>query len=322
MKQGNSGLEGLQLRVPAKINLALDILGRREDGYHEIETVMQTVSIFDELTLRRREERGITLSTSLPFLPLDGRNLAYRAASAFFEAVGIADYGVEIQVKKRIPVGAGMGGGSVDAAGVLLGLNRLYRTNLSFEQLCEIGRTLGSDVPFCLLSGGAALCSGVGDQMRQIAGMPPCTLVIAKPKTGLSTALVYQKYDEMPERQASYCGKLLRAMEGDLVPAAEACGNALEEVAEQMVPMIRVLCDELVQNGAIKAVMTGSGSAVFGIFAHNSVAKRATLSLRKEHPGFFVSLASPIAGRLRPLEPRQDGVGSRVLRIARRFEDA
>ncbi|MBQ6059772.1 MAG: 4-(cytidine 5'-diphospho)-2-C-methyl-D-erythritol kinase [Clostridia bacterium] len=298
MAQRDKEFEALQLRVPAKINLALDILGRREDGYHEVETVMQAVSIFDELTLRKREERGITLSTSLPFLPLDGRNLAYRAANAFFETVGMADYGVEITVKKRIPVGAGMGGGSADAAGVLLGLNRLYQTGFTFDALCEIGRTLGSDVPFCLLSGGAAFCSGVGDQMREIPSMPPCTLVIAKPKASLSTALVYQRYDEGERERASYCKALLRAMGGDLARVAAACGNALEEVAVGMVPIIQTLCDKLVQRGAISAAMTGSGSAVFGVFAHNSMAKQAALALRKEHPGFFVSLASPVAKRV------------------------
>ena len=146
MAQRDKEFESLQLRVPAKINLALDILGRREDGYHEVETVMQAVSIFDELTLRKREERGITLSTSLPFLPLDGRHLAYRAANAFFETGGMADYGVEITVKKRIPVGAGMGGGSADAAGVLLGLNRLYQTGLTLMRSVRSG---GRSAPTC-----------------------------------------------------------------------------------------------------------------------------------------------------------------------------
>ena len=171
----------LRLRVPAKLNLALDVLSLRPDGYHEIQTVMQAVSIYDELVLRRRSERGVTLSSTLPFLPLDARNLAYRAAVAFFEEIGLSDYGIEISMKKHIPVGAGMGGGSANAAGVLLGLNRLYGAGLSMQRLSEIGLTLGADVPFCLLMGGAALACGIGERLTPLPSMPHCTLVVGMP---------------------------------------------------------------------------------------------------------------------------------------------
>ena len=286
--------DGLRLRMPAKLNLALDVLGLREDGYHEIETVMQAISIYDELTIRRRAERGITLSSSLPFLPLDARNLAYRAAVAFFEEIEVEDYGIEIAMKKRIPVGAGMGGGSANAAGVLLGLNRLYGAKLSMEQLSRIGLRLGADVPFCLLAGGAALACGSGEKLTPLPSMPHCTLVVAKPKASISTPVLYQKYDSCGTRRHPDCAALSREMGGDLRRVAALCGNALEQAAAQSVPMIATMAEQLTKLGAIKAVMTGSGSAVFGIFVHNGAARAATLWLRKEHPGCFVSLSSPI----------------------------
>ncbi len=284
----------LRLRVPAKLNLALDVLSLREDGYHEIETVMQAVSIYDELVLRRRSERGVTLSSTLPFLPLDARNLAYRAAVAFFEEIGLSDYGIEISMKKHIPVGAGMGGGSANAAGVLLGLNRLYGAGLSMQRLSEIGLTLGADVPFCLLMGGAALACGIGERLTPLPSMPHCTLVVAKPRASISTPVLYRKYDECGTKTHPDCMALAREMGGSLRRVAGRCGNALEQAASLSVPMIAKMAQELRQKGALCAVMTGSGSAVFGVFSHNGTARAATAWMRREHPGCFVSLASPV----------------------------
>lgn len=284
----------LRLRVPAKLNLALDVLSLRPDGYHEIQTVMQAVSIYDELVLRRRSERGVTLSSTLPFLPLDTRNLAYRAAVAFFEEIGLSDYGIEISMKKHIPVGAGMGGGSANAAGVLLGLNRLYGAGLSMQRLSEIGLTLGADVPFCLLMGGAALACGIGERLTPLPSMPHCTLVVAKPRASISTPVLYRKYDECGTKTHPDCMALAREMGGSLRRVAGRCGNALEQAASLSVPMIAKMAQELRQKGALCAVMTGSGSAVFGVFSHNGTARAATEWMRREHPGCFVSLASPV----------------------------
>ena len=282
----------IKIRTPAKLNLALHIKDRREDGYHELESVMQSITIFDELTLRPREEPGITLSSALPFLPLDRRNLAYRAAALFFEQVGIRRYGVEINIRKRIPVGAGLGGGSANAAGTLVALNRMYETDLSEQQLMELGRRLGSDVPFCIHQG-TCLASGTGDELARVTDMPRCTLVVAKPRRSISTAPLYQKYDELGSSVHPDVQALIRELDGPLRRIAARCGNSLQEAAVSEVPQIGEMIAYLQQQGALCAVMTGSGSAVFGIFPNNNAAIRCAAAMRTAYSGCFVSLATP-----------------------------
>ncbi|NLT58074.1 MAG: 4-(cytidine 5'-diphospho)-2-C-methyl-D-erythritol kinase [Clostridiales bacterium] len=283
----------IRVKTPAKLNLTLAILGRREDGFHEVETVMQSISICDELTLRLRREAGITLSSALPFLPLDNRNLAYRAALAFFEAAGIRDFGLEIHLQKRIPVGAGLGGGSANAAGALIGLNRLYQTHFTPAQLADIGRPLGADVPFCILQG-TCLGTGLGDQLVRLPDLPRCTFVVAKPRKSLSTAALYALYDRAGQDEPRPdSGALIRALGGPLHKLAACCGNALQSAAIREVPQIGELLEALTGEDALCAVMTGSGSAVYGMFAGNGAARSCVARMRARFPGCFVSLAAP-----------------------------
>lgn len=282
----------IKIRTPAKINLALHIKGLRTDGYHELESVMQSVSIYDELLLRPREEPGITLSSALPFLPLDERNLATRAAKLFFEHTGIGSYGVEINIRKRIPIGAGLGGGSANAAGTLVALNRLYQTGLSEQELMELGGRLGSDIPFCIHQG-TCLATGVGDRLTRVTDMPRCTMVVAKPRRSISTAPLYQKYDSIGADSHPDVQALIRELDGPLRRIAARCGNSLQQAAVSEVPQIGEMIAYLRQQGALCAVMTGSGSAVFGIFPHNNAAIRCATAMRAAFPGCFVSLATP-----------------------------
>ncbi|MBQ2698004.1 MAG: 4-(cytidine 5'-diphospho)-2-C-methyl-D-erythritol kinase, partial [Clostridia bacterium] len=259
MKYSFTG-DTMQLRVPAKLNLTLDVLSRREDGYHEIASVMQSVSIFDQLTLRLRPEPGVTLSSSLPFLPIDQRNLASRAALVFLQHTG-QKVGVEISIKKRIPVGAGMGGGSADAAAVLFGLDRLLHTRLSEKELATLALTLGADVPFFLL-GGTALAEGIGERLTPLPLAPRCTLVVAKPRYGISTPVLYQRFDQRGIHYPPATPALVQALRRPMTAAqlAGLCSNAMQEAAVEELPAIGQMLQELTEAGALSATMTGSGS--------------------------------------------------------------
>ncbi len=285
-------MDFINVRTPAKLNLALEVLGLREDGYHEIATVMQTISIYDDIRLSRREGEGITLASSLPFLPLDGRNLAARAAAVFLEAAGFST-GIKIEITKRIPVGAGMAGGSANAAGVLSGLNELFGMGFSLEELTEIGRPLGSDVAFCLRRG-TYLATGIGDTLTRIADMPDCTMVVAKPRRSISTPALYHSFDSFAPPIHPDIEALITAFSSSVEQAAPHMFNMLEPVAVSQVPQIGEMIEDLKEAGAMAALMTGSGSAVFGIFLRSRQAMLCTEGMRKKHTRCFVSPAHPV----------------------------
>jgi len=264
----------------AKINLTLDILGLRDDGYHEIATVMQSLALRDTLTLRRREE-GISLSVDVPGLEADERNLAHRAAALLIEACGVRG-GVDIDIKKRIPIAAGLAGGSADAAATLRGMNELYDLGLTDEELCGYGARLGSDIPFSIM-GGTVFATGRGEVMRRLADFPETHVVLAKPPVAVSTPWAYRSYDAHPPEEHPDNAAFLEALaHGDIDACARLAGNVLEPVTEAAHPVIADYRARMRAGGAICAMMSGSGPTVFGLFTDADAAARTYETFRAE----------------------------------------
>lgn len=261
----------MKCRAYAKINLTLDVTGKREDGYHLLDTVMQSVSLYDELELRREEEPGIRLRCDKEYLPLDTKNTAYRAARLFFEHCGLEQAGVLVAIHKRIPSRAGMGGGSADAAAVLCGLNNLFSVGLSREELAGLGAQIGADVPFCVL-GGTRRCRGIGELTEPVAPLPDCFLVLCKPPAGMSTPRAFALIDKYPLLKSGGTPKMLEALEsGSLQRVAGALSNRFDATMRLM--QVRQIKKRMRSAGALGTLMTGSGSAVYGVFAEQAQAQ-------------------------------------------------
>lgn len=266
-------------KARAKINLTLDVLFKRPDGYHEVEMVMQTVDLSDFLWFEEREDNQITLSCSVPYIPLDNRNLAYKAADLLRERFGI-EKGIHIHIEKKIPVAAGLAGGSSDGAATLRGLNRLWGLGLTLDKLAELGAELGSDVPFCVY-GGTAIARGRGEKIARLPTAPPLWVVLVKPPIAVSTADVYGnlKVDEIawhPDVEA-----MTRALAaGDPAQIAGRLGNVLETVTFQLHPEVEKLKAQMLKFGALGALMSGSGPTVFGVADRENRAQRICNALR------------------------------------------
>ena len=272
-------LREIHLKALAKINLGLDVTGKRPNGYHDLRMVMQTVTLYDRITISRTVKKGIRLKTNLGFLPTGSNNLAYRAAQMLIDEFGVG-YGVFINLDKHIPVAAGLAGGSSDAAAVLVGVNKLFNLGLSMQELQERGVKLGADVPYCIQRG-TALAEGIGEVLTPLPGMPDCSIILVKPPVHVSTAFVYGnlKLDEVethPDIDAQV--EALRA--GDLARTAELCGNVLESVTVPAYPQIQALKDTLMRGGALQAMMSGSGPTVFGIFDDHEKAQAVFRKLK------------------------------------------
>ncbi len=264
----------------AKINLTLDILGLRDDGYHEIATVMQSLALADTLTLTRQEE-GITLTVDLPGLEADERNLAHRAAALVMKECGVRG-GVHIDIAKRIPVAAGLAGGSADAAATLRGMNELYGLGLSDAELCALGAQIGSDIPFSLM-GGTIFATGRGEIMRRVADFPETPIVLAKPQVSVSTPWAYRSYDAHPPEYHPNNAAFLDALaRGDRTRCADLICNVLEPVTEAVHPVIGDYRARMQEHGAICAMMSGSGPTVFGLFTDERTAADAAEAFRLE----------------------------------------
>ena len=273
----------MRVEARAKINWSLDIVGQREDGYHLLDMLMQPVTLSDTVTLLPTEKLSLTTGGH-PLLPADEHNLAYRAAEALKEATGYPG-GAAIHVEKRIPAGAGMGGGSADAAAVLAGLNRLWGLELSQPELERMGLTLGADVPFCL-RGGLTRTTGIGETMEAVNCGRDYELVVIQPCEGLSTGTVFRAYHEREQAAHPDTDAAQAALTaGDTVLLARSLGNVLQPVSETLRPAIREAVEALQNSGAAIALMTGSGSAVFGAFEDAAIADRAFGVLRARWPG-------------------------------------
>lgn len=270
----------LKLKSLAKINLGLDVLGRRENGYHDVRMVMQTIYLYDDVTLNKTEESGIQLKTNLTYLPTDEKNIAYKAAKMLIEEFNIKE-GVEIILNKHIPVAAGMAGGSSNAAAVLVGMNRLFNLGLSQEELKERGVKLGADVPYCIMRG-TVLAEGIGEVLTPLAPMPKCYVLVAKPGISVSTKTVYEKLDAKEiENHPDIDGVIAGLDEGDLKKIAASMGNVLEHVTITDYPIIEDIKNVMKEEGALNAMMSGSGPTVFGIFDDKQLARKAGQKIKE-----------------------------------------
>ena len=245
-------MKEISVKALAKINLGLDVVRRREDGYHEVKMVMQTIHLFDRLEMKKTAG-GITMTTNLSFLPTNENNLVYKAAKLLMDEFQIRD-GIDVKLHKYIPVAAGMAGGSTDAAAVLYGMNRMFELGLSKEELMQRGVKIGADVPYCIMRG-TALAEGIGEQLTALPPMVKCPILIAKPQISVSTKFVYEnlKLDEDIRRK-------------DLAAITSDMGNVLETVTIPNYPVIAEIKEHMMEHGAAGAMMSGSGPTVFGLF--------------------------------------------------------
>jgi 4-diphosphocytidyl-2-C-methyl-D-erythritol kinase len=266
-------------KAQAKINLTLDVLYKRPDGYHEVEMVMQTVDLSDHLTFVDSEQDAITLSCTAPYIPLDQRNLVYQAAQLMKNTFGVQK-GVRIHIDKRIPVAAGLAGGSSDAAATLRGLNHLWKLGLSLDELAELGAKIGSDVPFCIY-GGTAIARGRGERIERLPLAAPTWVVLVKPPIAVSTADVYGKLRVEEIEQHPDTAAMVRALRtGDVREIAAGLGNVLERVTFQMHPEVERLKQQLLKFGAVGALMSGSGPTLFALVDRETKAIRICNALR------------------------------------------
>lgn len=273
----------------AKINLSLDVLGKREDGYHDVEMIMQTLTLFDLLIIDRTTH-GITVSTNLSYLPTGEKNLAYRAAKTFLETTGTGqENGVRIHIQKNIPVAAGLAGGSGNSAAVLCAMNALFNTGLAPEKLSQMGAALGADIPYCL-TGGTQLAQGFGEKLTPLASMPKTTVLLVKPPVNISTGVIYERIDTAPIFRRPDTPKLISALDkGDLITICDNLCNVMETVTVEMHPQIRGIREKMLLNGALGAVMSGSGPTVFGLFQDEKKAKRAADSFALQYKDVFLT---------------------------------
>ncbi|WP_042220789.1 4-(cytidine 5'-diphospho)-2-C-methyl-D-erythritol kinase [Oceanobacillus manasiensis] len=265
-------------KAPAKINLSLDVLSKRDDGYHNVEMIMTTIDLSDRIEFHEMKKDRITISLESRFVPNDERNLAYKAAALFKERYDIKA-GVHIKIEKNIPVSAGLGGGSTDAAAVLRGLNRLWSMNLSLSDLANLGAELGTDVPFCVY-GGTGIASGRGEIVKSLKAPPACWVVLAKPNIGVSSGMVFQqiKLDELIHPTTKELIKTLE--EGDFSRMCTNLGNSLENITMERHPEVRQIKEAMIQAGSTGTLMSGSGPTVYGLVMQENKAHRIYNSMR------------------------------------------
>ena len=279
----------------AKINLSLDVTGRREDGYHLVEMVMQSLDLCDELSMEilHGEKGTILLETDLEGLETDERNLACRAVKALMDRFDIND-GVKMHLTKKIPMAAGLAGGSSDCAGALKRAHELFGLGLDNKQLMEVGVSLGADVPYCVM-GGTALAQGIGEVLTPLSAMPNCGILLAKPDISIATGPVYKAIDSMPSYPHPDTKGIIAAIDrGDLEGICGCMMNVLELVTGENHPMIGRLENQMMEQGAIGAMMSGSGPTVFGIFENLEKAEIAGDAIRKSGFTGFVSAHKPV----------------------------
>lgn len=267
-------MDKIILRPLAKINLGLDVVGKREDGYHEVRMVMQTLNLHDRLVMEKVAGGAVSMKTNLPYLPTGRSNLVVQAVEMLREEFGIPE-GVRINLKKVIPVAGGMAGGSTDAAAALYGMNRMFSLGLNRKALMERGVKLGADVPYCIMRG-TALAEGIGEKLTPLCGIPQTTVLVVKPSFSVSTAKVYEAFDGMGEVYHPDIDGLLDAIaEKNLDEICRCMGNNLADVTKKMYPVIGDIEKEMEKQGAMKAMMSGSGPTVFGFFKNQNQALAA-----------------------------------------------
>lgn len=269
----------MKLRALAKINLGLDVTGKRPDGYHEVRMIMQNIQMFDQLEIERSEQPGIRIETNLSFLPCNENNLVYKAADLLMKEFDIRE-GLDVKLSKFIPVAAGMAGGSSDAAAVMVGVNRMFQLGLSVGELMERGVKIGADVPYCIMRG-TALAEGIGEKLTKLPPMPFCYVLIGKPGINVSTKFVYGNLDLKKIKYHPDIDGIRQAIEQkDLKGIASRMGNVLELVTCPAYPVIDDIKNLMIREGALNAMMSGSGPTVFGLFEDKDTAQKAYETLR------------------------------------------
>lgn len=283
-------MDEFTIQAPAKLNLTLDVLGRREDGYHDLKMVMQSITLADRLTLRPGRAPGIQVSSSFHFLPTGEKNLAGKAAVCFYQALGRPARDLDISITKHVPVCAGMAGGSSDAAAVLRALNRLEGEPFSPEELAHVGEAVGSDVPYCVL-GCTALAQGRGEVLTPLSPLPHCWVVACKPDFPVSTPELFARIDSCRIRRRPDADGLMAALEqGDLMEVARRMYNVFEDVLpERQLARVADIKNTLIQQGALGANMSGTGPTAFGLFSSQSQAQAAYDVLKQRYQEVFLA---------------------------------
>ena len=272
----------MRLRAFAKINLGLDILRKREDGYHEVRMIMQTIQMYDVLEMKKVKKPGISLSVNYPYIPSDERNLVYKAAKLLMDEFQVKE-GVDIRLEKFIPVAAGMAGGSSDAAAAMVGINHLFKLGLSEKDLMDRAVNIGADVPYCIMRG-TALAEGIGEKLTRIAQVPDCYVLIGKPGIGVSTKTAYESLQLDKIQSHPDIDGMIRDIEnGNLLAMTDKMGNVFESGIIGKYPVIQEIKDLMEANGALKAMMSGSGPTVFGIFDDREKMEAAAAVLRQSN---------------------------------------
>ena len=284
-------MKEISVKALAKVNLGLDVVRKRPDGYHEVRMIMQTIHLFDRLEITRNQSGRITMSTNLAFLPTNENNLVYKAAALLKEEFDIGD-GIDVKLHKHIPVAAGMAGGSTDAAAVLYGMNRIFDLGLSKEDLMTRGVKLGADVPYCIMRG-TVLAEGIGEKLTPLPPMPKCQILIAKPPISVSTKMVYEKLDSCEIKEHPDIDGILDGLKNqDLEQVAASMGNVLEKVTVEAYPVIAQIKECMMEAGALGAMMSGSGPTVFGIFRDRRTAKEAFTKVKAQNLAKQIYLAN------------------------------
>lgn len=272
----------MRLRAFAKINLGLDILRKREDGYHEVRMIMQTIQMYDVLEMKKVKKPGISLSVNYPYIPSDERNLVYKAVKLLMDEFQVKE-GVDIRLEKFIPVAAGMAGGSSDAAAAMVGINHLFKLGLSEKDLMDRAVNIGADVPYCIMRG-TALAEGIGEKLTRIAQVPDCYVLIGKPGIGVSTKTAYESLQLDKIQSHPDIDGMIRDIEnGNLLAMTDKMGNVFESGIIGKYPVIGEIKDLMEANGALKAMMSGSGPTVFGIFDDREKMEAAAAVLRQSN---------------------------------------
>lgn len=285
-------MNSISIKAYAKINLGLDVIRKRPDGYHDLKSIMQTVNLYDTVNIKKTKFQSITVSSNLNYLPTDQRNLAYKAVLLFREKYPFRD-GISIFLNKRIPVSAGLAGGSADAAATLKGLNKLFKTGLSTEELMSLGVKLGADVPFCLAMG-TALAEGIGEKLKVLPSMPDCHILLVKPDISVSTKYVYENLRLNEEIKHPDIDAMVNALrEKDLYRLVSLMGNILETVTIKDHPVIDEIKDIMKEKGALASMMSGSGPTVFGIYDNQTTAEKAYDFFKSCKYGSHVKLTKP-----------------------------
>ena len=291
-------MDKIRLKARAKINLGLDVVRRREDGYHEVKMVMQMLRLYDQIDIEKTQESGIFVRSNLSFLPTDERNIAYKAAKVMIDQFGL-EQGVIIRIEKHIPVAAGMAGGSTDCAAVLYGMNKLFGLRLNQKKLRELGVKLGADVPYCLMRQ-TALSEGIGEILTPISPLQDCPILIAKPSVSVSTRHVYEhlKLDEQT-MHPDIDGIVTALADGDLYGVTDRMANVLETVTVPEHPVIDEIKKQMMASGAVNALMSGSGPTVFGIFDDEEKAKKACEDMKASGLARQIYLTRPFNQKIK-----------------------